>query len=1049
MNEQPKPNKKPFFYYAMIAMLILMLLNAFVFPSLMTPRVTEVSYDKFLDMLSGGQVTVVELQENERELYFKAADENGAERIYSTGVFPDADLQKRLSESGVTFSAVAPQENSTLMNFLFTWIFPTLILILPMVLLWRMMQKRMGDGSNMMSFGMGKSNAKMYVAAQTGKTFADVAGQEEAKEALEEIVDFLHNPDKYRSVGAVMPKGVLLVGPPGTGKTLLAKAVAGEANVPFFSIAGSEFVEMFVGQGAARVRDLFKQAKEKAPCIVFIDEIDTIGKKRDGSGIAGNDEREQTLNQLLSEMDGFDGSSGVVILAATNRPETLDKALLRPGRFDRRIGFRDVKIEKDRMLVNGMPVKLRGACRHDIHPTLGRTTTAELDSLDVILFKRSNMNFVRTSHYPPTERFLEYCDRYGIYVESETAVCFVDTYRQKNYAPGKTQDSAEFTPRYLSQCREMVKSFRSHPSILFWSIGNESVYGTNFQQCWDWVKATDKTRPVIFSYPGSVGEKKPVYDILSMHYQDVNGNLNQWNRSTHGFQGEGIPALFDEWAHPACYTYATLQEDPNIREFWGHSIERMWSGLFDAPGGLGGAIWGYVDETFMLPEPKVGTAFWKEFARTAKPEDYQGKCVGYGEWGIVDVWRREKPEFWATKKAYSPVRLMTTEVASFLSGQRLLLPLYNRFDHTDLDEIKIRYTYKGVEKELPAPSIAPHQKGLLVIPAEAWEEGELLSICFYTATGELLDAEQVSLGSDYHVRLADSEASPVNGVLQVEETAGMMTIKGDGFEIPFSKETGLISNATSKGQVIIEKGPFLHLDINLNHLTGAEVRKSARKFLTSDSDWKKQSLTYTRKEGAVEVALSGFYQDVQTDILIRISPAGEMNVSYVVAGQPNGYLRETGLSFYLPERLDYLQWERKGMWSCYPEGAFAGNTGETSLYNPKQVRYGENPAQPWSADTHNYYYWADAGANCDCPLTQMAKGMKENIYRYTLSATGVKAGLTVCSPDASLACRTSKRGDGQLMLYINNRWDYPEIAWGNYCKTLEAVPCYGEMKIRF
>ena len=728
---------------------------------------------------------------------------------------------------------------------------------------------------------------------------------------------------------------------------------------------------------------------------------------------------------------------------------TLSKDGKEIGRFDRRIGFRDVKIEKDRMLVNGMPVKLRGACRHDIHPTLGRTTTAELDSLDVILFKRSNMNFVRTSHYPPTERFLEYCDRYGIYVESETAVCFVDTYRQKNYAPGKTQDSAEFTPRYLSQCREMVKSFRSHPSILFWSIGNESVYGTNFQQCWDWVKATDKTRPVIFSYPGSVGEKKPVYDILSMHYQDVNGNLNQWNRSTHGFQGEGIPALFDEWAHPACYTYATLQEDPNIREFWGHSIERMWSGLFDAPGGLGGAIWGYVDETFMLPEPKVGTAFWKEFARTAKPEDYQGKCVGYGEWGIVDVWRREKPEFWATKKAYSPVRLMTTEVASFLSGQRLLLPLYNRFDHTDLDEIKIRYTYKGVEKELPAPSIAPHQKGLLVIPAEAWEEGELLSICFYTATGELLDAEQVSLGSDYHVRLADSEASPVNGVLQVEETAGMMTIKGDGFEIPFSKETGLICNATSKGQVIIEKGPFLHLDINLNHLTGAEVRKSARKFLTSDSDWKKQSLTYTRKEGAVEVALSGFYQDVQTDILIRISPAGEMNVSYVVAGQPNGYLRETGLSFYLPERLDYLQWERKGMWSCYPEGAFAGNTGETSLYNPKQVRYGENPAQPWSADTHNYYYWADAGTNCDRPLTQMAKGMKENIYRYTLSATGVKAGLTVCSPDASLACRTSKRGDGQLMLYINNRWDYPEIAWGNYCKTLEVVPCYGEMKIRF
>ena len=337
MKEQPNPpSKKPFLYYALIATLVLMMLNAFVFPMLMTPRVTQVSYDEFRRMLEEDRISVVELQADGRELYFKAADDSGAERIYSTGVFPDTELQQRLSESGVQYSAVVPQENSSLMNFLLTWVFPTLIMVLPMVLLWRMLQKRMGDG-NMMSFGMGKSNAKMYVAAQTGKTFADVAGQEEAKEALVEIVDFLHSPDKYRSVGAVMPKGVLLVGPPGTGKTLLAKAVAGEANVPFFSIAGSEFVEMFVGQGAARVRDLFKQAKQKAPCIVFIDEIDTIGKKRDGSGFSGNDEREQTLNQLLSEMDGFDGSSGVVILAATNRPETLDKALLRPGRFDRRV----------------------------------------------------------------------------------------------------------------------------------------------------------------------------------------------------------------------------------------------------------------------------------------------------------------------------------------------------------------------------------------------------------------------------------------------------------------------------------------------------------------------------------------------------------------------------------------------------------------------------------------------------------------------------------------------------------------------------------------
>ena len=323
-------------YYAIAALVVMMLLNVFVMPKVNNAQITQVDYSTFLQMIDDGKVDAVELDEEGQEIIFSSTDENGRSVYYSTGVWPDDNLVDRLSEHpDIKFNRVVPQENSFLMTFLLTWLFPTLLLMLPLILLSRYMQKKMGGNS--MMFGMGKSGAKMYVASQTGKTFADVAGDEEAKEALAEIVDFLHNPAKYNSIGAKMPKGVLLVGPPGTGKTLLAKAVAGEAGVPFFSIAGSEFVEMFVGQGAARVRDLFKQAKEKAPCIVFIDEIDTIGKKRDGSGIGGNDEREQTLNQLLSEMDGFDGSSGVVILAATNRPETLDKALLRPGRFDRRV----------------------------------------------------------------------------------------------------------------------------------------------------------------------------------------------------------------------------------------------------------------------------------------------------------------------------------------------------------------------------------------------------------------------------------------------------------------------------------------------------------------------------------------------------------------------------------------------------------------------------------------------------------------------------------------------------------------------------------------
>ena len=332
MHEEKSP-RKPLLYYYCITLLVLMLLNALVFPSLMGNRVTPVDYSTFLNELEAGHVTQVS-RDGDELLFITEVD--GKESIYSTGAWDDPDLTERLrAQENISFNQIVPQENSPLLNFILTWIFPMILFIGIGQLLMRQMQKRMGGGPNAMTFG--KANAKIYVAAQTGKTFADVAGEDEAKEALSEIVDFLHNPEKYARIGASLPKGALLVGPPGTGKTLLAKAVAGEANVPFFSISGSEFVEMFVGMGAAKVRDLFKQANEKAPCIVFIDEIDTIGKKRDGGGVGGNDEREQTLNQLLTEMDGFDGRKGVVILAATNRPESLDPALLRPGRFDRRV----------------------------------------------------------------------------------------------------------------------------------------------------------------------------------------------------------------------------------------------------------------------------------------------------------------------------------------------------------------------------------------------------------------------------------------------------------------------------------------------------------------------------------------------------------------------------------------------------------------------------------------------------------------------------------------------------------------------------------------
>lgn len=324
-------NKRPIYYYYMIVLLVVMLLNAFVFPLMNKSEVTQVDYGTFLAQVEAGTVTKVEV--DDKQVVYVQKDAEGKDSYFITGRIEDPQLVDRLYAAGVEFNKIIPAESSPILASILGWILPMVIFI---ALGQFLMKKMMGKmGGNAMSFG--NSKTKVYVEAQTGKSFEDVAGQEEAKEALQEIVDFLHDPGKYKEIGANIPKGALLVGPPGTGKTLLAKAVAGESKVPFFSISGSEFVEMFVGMGAARVRDLFKQAQEKAPCIVFIDEIDTIGKSRNSGGLGGNDEREQTLNQLLSEMDGFDADKGVVILAATNRPETLDKALLRPGRFDRRI----------------------------------------------------------------------------------------------------------------------------------------------------------------------------------------------------------------------------------------------------------------------------------------------------------------------------------------------------------------------------------------------------------------------------------------------------------------------------------------------------------------------------------------------------------------------------------------------------------------------------------------------------------------------------------------------------------------------------------------
>ena len=393
--------RKPLLYYWLIALLIMGVINMFFLPFMTKNTIEQVNYDVFLTQMQNKNISQAEVNEDVIYFYLKDEDKSdkagttifseNTQKVYSTVRMDDPQLVERLYNAGASFGEVKPREVSP-------W-FSTLVMFVVFFLLWQFVMKKamskMGGIGNAMSFG--KSNAKVYVKAQTGKTFKDVAGQDEAKDALREIVDFLHNPQKYTEIGASMPKGALLVGPPGTGKTLLAQAVAGEAEVPFFSISGSEFVEIFVGMGAAKVRDLFKQANEKAPCIVFIDEIDTIGKKRDGNGMGGNDEREQTLNQLLTEMDGFDGRKGVVILAATNRPETLDKALLRPGRFDRRIPVElpDLKGREAILKVHAENVKMEGGIDFG---TIARATSGASGAELANIINEAALRAVRMGH---------------------------------------------------------------------------------------------------------------------------------------------------------------------------------------------------------------------------------------------------------------------------------------------------------------------------------------------------------------------------------------------------------------------------------------------------------------------------------------------------------------------------------------------------------------------------------------------------------------------------------------------------------------------------
>ncbi len=690
------------------------------------------------------------------------------------------------------------------------------------------------------------------------------------------------------------------------------------------------------------------------------------------------------------------------------------------------IGFREVEVDGNRLLVNGKPVKLRGACRHDIHPLSGRMTTPEFDLKDVLLAKEANMNFIRTSHYPPSEKFLELCDRYGLFVEEETAVCFVGSHRTSDYYPGSTENSAEFTGRYLSQLQEMVSNHRNHPSVIIWSIGNENQFGSNFKKSYDWVKENDLSRPVIYSYPGLVPDTIRSYDIISMHYPGINGDMDQYGMKTSDFGHEKMPVLFDEWAHVPCYNIETVREDPNIRDFWGMSLDSMWHKTFDSDGGLGGAIWGMIDETFMLPADLPGfKLWWGKIDKNVIPGKFAGPTVGYGEWGIVDTWRRKKPEFWSVKKAYSPVRLMKTSGYEFVPGENIEIPVYNRHDFTDLEELDMKLTFNGRSQMIRLPGIPPHSKGNITIRIEEKPANDVILVEFMRRDGNLVDSYKLA----GQVNPVSPERITETGKTGFEENGNEYLIKCKNLVIGVNKSTGLLSHFVNNSGTWKLTGPFMNVRLMMKngHNQQDSINNPGR-------DWDLASLEVKEVGNDVLIVSDGEYRTgMKAEFKMMISCNGEMQIGYTAQGLPEGLPREVGIGFGTDNNFDTLYWNRNTYWPAYPEDHLSAPSGRVPLFTSGNNAYRTIPVKDWQYDKKSFFY-DGVDDEADHQLVNIARSTKENIREYCLiSGTGTEIRV---HGDYPRSCRIMLSGNS-LQLMISDLVDYPDISWGNYSRNYQ------------
>jgi hypothetical protein len=657
--------------------------------------------------------------------------------------------------------------------------------------------------------------------------------------------------------------------------------------------------------------------------------------------------------------------------------------------MERKIGFRTIRRDGNRLLVNGRPVKLRGVCRHSIHPIQGRVVPAEFDEMDAALFRAANINFVRTSHYPPSEQFLDACDRHGIYLEEETAVCW-------SHVDNGPSSNPEFTSRFLSQFQEMIERDRDHASVLFWSLGNESQWGANFAAERRFAAEHDPTRPVIFSYPDNVPLETSAYDIYSRHYADVNSDLGS---STY-------PLLNDEFAHVPCYILDVLRRDPGVRSFWGASIQRFGEKFLTADGCLGGSIWAGIDEVFLLPD----------------------RAEGYGPWGIIDGWRRPKPEYWLTAKAYSPIRIEDRPLPAPAHGDVLSIPITNAFDHTNLNEIEIHWSAGSDSGQLPPVDLAPHRSGYLEIPPREWIPNDVLQLDF-SAKGKFID--QFRLGID---PTPPSLPRPKPAPAVLSPSGSDLLITGPNFSVTVSQATGLIRQAQLNGQVILTGGPYL--DLGTGPITSHWLLRHFEAVATGDT-----VTIFTSGECKKGDSLHGNSVDFE----IEIDGSGLISTRYRFQADPAESGASTGVAYILPAAIDRLSWLRDSLWSVYP-GDHIGRPKGVALKKAAHapLAYRAQPQWSWSEDTEDAFLWGKDSVTSQA--TNDFRSLKENI-RYascTLAGSPVSARAEA---NADVAVRASVLPDGRVSFSLYNVWSYPGLVWGNYTGQ-SAPPAQNTREVR-